>query len=64
MASAVRRTTGSRPAWAHDGHAHIAVHHIVAGEPAVDFAACVEKALQAKVDDLGDGHSPPNALRD
>jgi pantetheine-phosphate adenylyltransferase len=24
----------------------------------------VEKALKAKVDDLGDGHSPPNALRD
>jgi pantetheine-phosphate adenylyltransferase len=24
----------------------------------------VEKALQKKVDDLGDGHSPPNALRD
>ena len=24
----------------------------------------VEKALQAKVRDLGDGHSPPNALRD
>ena len=24
----------------------------------------VEKALKAKVDDLGDGHAPPNALRD
>lgn len=24
----------------------------------------VEQALKAKVDDLGDGHSPPNALRD
>jgi pantetheine-phosphate adenylyltransferase len=24
----------------------------------------VEKALKAKVSDLGDGHSPPNALRD
>ena len=24
----------------------------------------VEKALQRKVNDLGDGHSPPNALRD
>jgi hypothetical protein len=24
----------------------------------------VEKALQKKVDALGDGHSPPNALRD
>jgi pantetheine-phosphate adenylyltransferase len=24
----------------------------------------VEKALKAKVNDLGDGHSPPNALRD
>jgi pantetheine-phosphate adenylyltransferase len=24
----------------------------------------VEKALKSKVDDLGDGHSPPNALRD
>src|SRR5512145_1966063 len=24
----------------------------------------VEKALKGKVDDLGDGHSPPNALRD
>jgi pantetheine-phosphate adenylyltransferase len=24
----------------------------------------VEKALQKKVNDLGDGHSPPNALRD
>ncbi len=47
MAPAVRRTTGSRHAWAHDGHAHIAVRRIVAGEPAVDFAACVEKALEA-----------------
>jgi pantetheine-phosphate adenylyltransferase len=24
----------------------------------------VEKALHKKVNDLGDGHSPPNALRD
>ena len=24
----------------------------------------VEKALKAKIDDLGDGHAPPNALRD
>jgi pantetheine-phosphate adenylyltransferase len=24
----------------------------------------VEKALKDKVNDLGDGHSPPNALRD
>ena len=24
----------------------------------------VEKALKAKVSDLGDGHSPPNSLRD
>jgi pantetheine-phosphate adenylyltransferase len=24
----------------------------------------VEKALKKKVNDLGDGHSPPNALRD
>ena len=48
MAPAVRRITGSRHAWAHDGHAHIAVRQIVAGEPAVDFAACVEKAGRQK----------------
>ncbi len=47
MAPTVRRTTDSRNAWAHDGHAHIAVRPIAAGKPAVDFASYVEKALEA-----------------